>query len=94
MEGARKWASNASMASREDANDKKGRFFKNGANNAGLRERFFVLDKQAAVLHYYEDENAYATGIGEKGEVQLRGCHVRIVHDKERLGMFSEVWCA
>lgn len=82
----------SSVHSLEDVNKKRGRFFKKGATNTGFRERYFVLDKQAGVLHYHEDERAYAAGTGEKGHVLLGGCHVRSVHDKERLGMSSEVW--
>lgn len=79
----------SSVHSLEDLNKKRGRFFKKGATNTGFRERYFVLDKQAGVLHYHEDERAYAAGTGEKGHVLLGGCHVRSVHDKERLEQYD-----
>lgn len=85
--GEPNWKSQGSMssiASHDDAGSKHGTFFKRGVGNSGLRQRYFVLDKEAAVLHYYEDKTAYAAGTGEKGEVLLKGCHVRTAHEKER----------
>jgi hypothetical protein len=72
----------ASLTGHDDAMSKQGTFF---TNISGLRERFFVLNKRTAVLHYYQDKKSYAAGSGEKGEVQLKGCHVRTAHEKERL---------
>ena len=58
-----------------------------GPGDMAFREWHFVLDKKSQAMRYYENHHASVNGMDAKGEVLLRGAHVRTAHDKERKGL-------